>query len=94
MRKLCIIAVGKSSELNFIKTANYRTGVVTDVYPGRGSKKTKEKFVIYEEYGNRPYKVSGVTIGYNIVKSGVIPQRGLLSEQMRGKLPEGKRQFI
>ena len=29
----------------------YRTGVVTDVYPGRGSKKTKEKFVIYEEYG-------------------------------------------
>ena len=72
----------------------YRTGVVTYVYPGRGSKKTKEKFVIYEEYGNRPYKVSGVTIGYNIVKSGVIPQRGLLSEQMRGKLPEGKRQFI
>ena len=72
----------------------YRSGVITDVYPARGCKKTQKKFLIYKEYGDQPQKIAGRVVGYNVIKSGVLPRKGSFLEQMRSDFPDGLWSFI
>ena len=60
MRKLCIIAVGKSSEVNFIKTANYIEQVSLQMYIRvEGVKKLKKNLLYMRnmETAHKKYRV-------------------------------------